>query len=220
MTKFLRHFFRAGVILLTATSLPGCALLERQLGESCNSRAYVATDIESYLMSRFNSKSPVRVAVIPFTTPANLTPRDNVAPTMGNTMAWLVQSEFLRTETFPIVEVLNRQDWPGKKDEFFTGNFGAISSARDAGYDLALVGWIEPITRLDTLTVSTKLFDLDSGITLWYGRTGVVTNRKDMEAVGAFFGLNDERPDLLYSNTLVERAARCIVNDVLNESRG
>jgi len=193
--------------------------LGKHYGESCNTRAYVASDVDTFLRSRFLKNSPVRVAVIPFIVPANLAAYSNEFPGIGNQLAWKVQAEFLRKQAFPIIEVLNRQDWPGKKEEFFTGNFGALTYAMDAGYDLALVGLVESGDRLDTLTVDTKLIEVDSGITLWYGRTSAVTSRKDMEEVAATLGLIERRPDLMYYDPLIEKASRCIVEEVMAESQ-
>ena len=207
------------VIILTLLPLvAGCAYIERHYGESCNTRAYVASDVDTFLRSRFLKNSPVRVAVIPFTVPANLAAYSNEFPGIGNELAWKVQAEFLQKQAFPIVEVLNRQDWPGKKEEFFTGNFGALTHAMDAGYDLALVGLVESGDRLDTLVVDTKLIEVESGITLWYGRTRVVTDRKDMEAVSSFLFLTDNRPDLMYYDALIDKASRCIVTEIMAES--
>jgi hypothetical protein len=138
-------------------------------------------------------------------------------PGLGNELAWAVQRELLSTEIFPVVELLNRQDWPGKKEEFFTGNFGAISYARDAGYDLVLVGYFEPQERLDTWTIHTKLIEIDSGITLWYGTSRVSTSRKDMEEVSSTLGLTNRRPDLLYTNALLSEAAACIARDMFKD---
>jgi hypothetical protein len=208
----------ASVMFLTLSSgLCGCLLLERRYGETCNTRAYAWTDIEGFINQRFTPHSPVRMAIIPFVTPANLAQRDNELPGLGNQLAWSVQRELLSTEVFPVVELLNRQDWPGKKEEFFTGNFGAISYSRDAGYDLVLIGYLEPQSRLDTWTIHTKLIEVDSGITLWYGTSQVSTMRKDMLEVSSTLGLTNRRPDLLYTDALLGEAAACIARDMLKD---
>ena len=220
MRKNLKHLLALSLFLsVIILTFSGCALIERRYGETCNTRAYVVTDVEGYLRTRYQRNSPVRLAIIPFTTPANLTPYDPQAvPALGNQFAWRVQAEFLRKQTFPIIEVLDRQDWPGKKDEYFTGNRGALESALNAGYDLALVGSIDQMYRADTYVVNTKLIDIESGITLWYGRHEVTTNRDEMEETSGFFGLTNQRPDLYWHNALLEKGARCIVSEVLRES--
>ena len=206
------------VILLTLTlMLPGCAFLNRHVGESCKTRAHVRTDFEGYINQRFNPQSPVRMAIIPFASQANLAGRDNELPGLGNQLAWAVQRELLATEVFPIVEVFNRQDWPGKKEDFFAGDFGAINYARDAKYDLVMVGYLEPLSRIDTWIIHTKVIDVDAGVTLWFGTTTAWTQRADMLEVSSTFGLTDRRPDLLHTTPLIDEAARCISYDMLHD---
>jgi len=175
------------------------------------------TDIAGYIKSRYQPFSPVRVAVIPFTTPANISAYSNELPGVGNLLAQQVQAEFLRLQAFPIIEVLNRQDWPGKKEEFFTGNFGALTYARDAGYDLALVGFVENVSNMDSLTVHTKLIETESGLTLWYGKTTSTTNRPDFNGFESFFFVADNIPNRPYSHELIEKNARCISEDMIKD---
>jgi len=211
------HRYIGPVILLTLLFLPGCAILERHFGEECNTRAYVRTDLESFVSSRFGSGSTARLGIIPFTVPANVSARDLELPGLGNELAWAVQREALSSQAFPIVEIMNRQDWPGKKEEFFTGNFGALQFARDAGYDLILVGFLELQSRIDTFVVHSKVIEVASGITLWYGTTRTTTIRPDMLEVSSTFGLTDRRPDQLSIRPLTEKAGKCIVYDMLND---
>jgi hypothetical protein len=207
------------VMLLTLSALlcSSCSFLNRHVGEACNTRAYVRTDFEGFINQRFTRGSPVRMAVIPFDAPANLAGRDNELPGIGNRLSWGVQRELLGTEVFPVVEVLNRQDWPGKKEEFFAGNFGALSFARAAGYDLVLVGAIEPITRLDEYVVHSKIIEAESGITLWFGTSRVVSNRADMLGVSSSLGLTDERPDIVSTDPMLKQAAECIAYDITHD---
>lgn len=214
----LRSFTRLGVILLTLVPFfAGCSVIGRNTGEYCKTRAYVRTDIESFITTRFARNSPVRIAVIPFDVPANLSARSGEEPGAGNRFAWNVQRELLSTELLPIVEVFNRQDWPGKKEEFFTGNFGALERARHAGYDVVMVGQMEPQNRTDTWTVHTKMIEVESGITLWYGTTTAYTTRHDQWEIAATFGLIDRRPDILYSTEGMELVASCIAHDMMND---
>ena len=206
------------VILLTlSTLLFGCSMIESRYAEQCNTRAYVVSDIPGYIKSRYQPFSPVRVAIIPFTTPANIAAYSNELPGMGNLLAQRVHAEFLRLQAFPITEVLNRQDWPGKKEEFFTGNFNALNYARDAGYDLALIGFVENITDMDSISVHTKLIETESGLTLWYGRTTITTNRPDFNAFKTWFYAADNMPNRPYSHELIEMGARCITEDMLKD---
>jgi hypothetical protein len=177
----------------------------------------VRTDFEGFINQRFTPQTPVRLGVVPFDTPANLAYRDDENPGIGNRIAWGVQQALLATEVFPIVEPLNRQDWPRKKEEFFAGNFGALAAARAAGYDLLLLGNIEPITRIDEYIIHSKVLDVESGITLWHGTSQVVSSRADMLAVSSSLGLTDERPDLVPTDSLIREAAECIAYEITHD---
>lgn len=208
------------VKILTHIALPllaGCAYVDRHFQESCKSRAYLQTELDGYLKARFPSKAPVRIGVIPFSAPANISLYDNEYPGIGNEMAWRIHAELLRSGRIPIVEVLNRQDWPRKKEEFFTGNFGGIAMAREAGYDLLLIGHIEPMRSIDSISAYSRVIEAESGTSIWYGKTSVSTARKDLEEMKASLGLTDRRPDLLYTNEMVDKLAHCIVREVLKD---
>lgn len=195
----------------------GCAYLGNHVGEWCNTRAYVRTDLGAYIDQRFTPKSPVRVGIIPFDVPANLSARSAQMPGLGNQLAWAMHRNLLATETFPIIEVLNREDWPRKKEQFFTGNFGALQFSRDAGYDMIVIGYLEPVTRLDTWVVHSKVIEVASGTTLWYGSSKVYTNRSDMHEVSSFVGLTDRRPDILWNDKLLETVAECIAYEMTTD---
>ena len=204
------------VTLLTpAVVLSGCLMINRYVGDDCNTRAYVRTDIPGFIDQRFKGGTTARMAVIPFVTQANFTAQNSESPGVSDQLAWSVHRELLGYDTLPIIEVFNRQDWPGKKDDFFTGNFGALTLARDAGYDLVLVGYLEKITRLDEWTVHTKIIDVDSGTTLWYGTSRVTNNRGDLLEVSSTMGLTDRRPDMLDTKQMTDRAAICIAHDIM-----
>jgi hypothetical protein len=207
------HCVALGAVLC----LSGCAFIGNHVGEWCNTRAYVRTDLAAYIDQRFTPKSPVRVGVIPFEVPANLSARSAQMPGLGNQLAWQVHSNLLATEVFPIIEVLNREDWPRKKEQFFTGNFGALQVARDAGYDIIVIGYLEPIVRLDTWIVHTKIIEVDSGTTIWYGSSKVYTNRSDMLETSSFVGLTDRRPDIYWNDKLLETVAQCIAHDMTTD---
>ena len=206
----------ARAILLTLTiGWSGCALITEHAGESCNTRAYIRTDLAGFIDQRFKGGTTARMAVVPFTTQANFTAQNSELPGISDQLAWGVHRELLSYETLPIIEVFNRQDWPGQKDDFFTGNFGALSLAKDAGYDLILLGYMDRITRLDTWVIHTKIIDVDSGTTLWYGTSRIVTNEPDFYEVSGTFGLTSQRPDQLYISPMLNKAASCIAHDIM-----
>jgi hypothetical protein len=209
--------YRAKSLTLLSLLLAGCSVIHDQYGETCKTHAYVRTSVEDYISRRFHPRAPARLAIIPFSVPANVAAHSLHQPGLGNELAWSAHGAFLESGKIPIVEVFNRQDWPGKKDEFFTGNFGALALAREAGYDLVFVGYLAGMKRLDTFTVHSKLIEVESGTTLWYGTTDVRSRRKAMNKLEAAVGISNARPDLLHYGPLATEAGRCVVREALKD---
>ena len=218
-----------GVILLTlrrpltpalavtlAAGLSGCSYIHRHYVEPCKTRAYITMSVPDYINKRFAKHSPVRLAIVPYSVPANLSFKSSEHQGLGTELAWRVHQEILPTQIVPISEVFNRTDWPGKKDEFYTGNYGALSLARDAGYDLVMVGDVQPTTSLDTMTARTKIIEVESGITVYYGEATVVTNLHDIEKTASTFWLwpTENKPSAQYISSLNDDIGRCIVHGI------
>lgn len=200
-----------------ALTFQSCSLIEKPFQESCHSHAFAQAILEDYIATRYIPNAPVRMAVVPASVPANMSFYSNEQPGIGNRLTWKIHQEVLNWAKVPIVEVLNRQDWPGKKEEFYTGNFGALRFAREAGYDLVLVTSVEPQHQLDSVTALSKVIDAESGVTVYYGKTTVTTNRKMLENLGAPVGLTTRNPTAIYQNELFEKLGQCIVKDIMAE---
>jgi len=157
------------------------------------------------------------MAIIPFSVPANLSAMNAEQTGLGNDLAWQIHALLLDSGEVPIVEVLNRQDWPAKKEEFFTGNFGALSMAREAGYDLVMVGLVEKQNSLSTLSAYSKILDVDSGVTVWYGKTTAFTRRRDFDNLSWNFRMSNEDPSLFYTGTLIHKTSQCIASAVISD---
>lgn len=200
--------------LTLLSGVTGCAYITRHYAEPCKSRAFIGTNLEDYISSRFDKKAPVRLAIVPYSVPANLAFTSAEHSGMGSEMAARIQSELLPTGLVPIVEVFNRQDWPAKKDEFFSGNFNALQMARDAGYDLIMVGNIQPQRTIDSFTARTKVIEVESGMTVFYGESTVATNRPGWEEARASIWLDQVTPSQLYIPEMLHELSRCIVRSV------
>ncbi len=202
------------ILLALACFVSSCSYLGDQVGEMCNTRAWIRTDLESYIYQHFKQGHQARVGVIPFAAGAIISDRYDGQVGLGTQLAWGVQRELLATETFPIVQMLAREDWPGRKAEFFAGNFGSLAFARDAGFDFILVGYIEWPDRLDKWVIDTKLIDVNTSTTVWYGSSTVTTSRPDMLEVSSTLGLTDRRPDQYHMHDIRDAAAACIAHDM------
>lgn len=141
-------------------------------------------------------------------------------PGLGNELAWEVQRAILPTGELPIIEVFNRQDWPGKKEEFHTGNFGALAFARQAGYDLVLVGFLYPPRSYDELTADVKLIEVESGTTVYFSRSQAANAAHDswVNWIERQTGILERRPELNFTNELVADLAGCISADLLSQT--
>lgn len=210
-----------GVTLLTRTlaltllgSITGCTYITRHYAEPCKSRAFIGANLADYISTRFNRNAPVRLAIVPYSVPANLSFAGAERPGLGSDIAQRLQSELLPTGLVPIVEVFNRQDWPAKKDEFFRGNFNALQMARDAGYDLVMVGNIQPQRSMDSFTAQTKVIEVESGTTVFYGESTVATNRPGWEEARTAIWLDQVTPNQLYIPDMLHELSRCIVRSV------
>ena len=195
----------------------GCTFAQESITNDCNSRAYVKVELQEYLTTRFHENSPIRVAIMPFSVPANIALGNDHTPGVGRQMAHVIHSELLAAQMFPIVEVFYRFDWPGKRQEFFKGNHGAIDFARQAGYDLALVGHLENFRAIDAASALYKLIEVESGITIWHGKTNVRANIKSVERSTRWLAEVPRDLQLRHLSPMIDHLSACIVQSIAEE---
>lgn len=217
MWPHLRKCLCRVVVLTLAASSVGCAALRNEYGETCKTRAYVRSSLPAYVSGRYAGNAPVRFGVIPFSVPVNLASQGLYFPGLGYDVAQRLQAELLDKEVFPMVELLDRRDWPRKTEEFYSGNHGALERARAAGYDVVVVGMVNPIVGTDKLSADVKVMEAETGITLWFGKTEVKTRRPDFYAVENFFELRHHRPAQLDFPAMTNELAGCISDQLAKE---
>ncbi len=208
------------VIFLTLSlslGLSSCSYIQSNYAEVCKSRAYVKTDLLDYISTRYHMDAPVRMGIYPYSVPANLSNYNSERPGVGEDLARLVHSEMLLSGDIPLVEILNRKDWPGKKEEFFSGNFGAIAQGREAGYDLVLIGFVDRQTDMSSIKAYSKLIDTESGVTLWYGETNAQTNEPKINRLLDDARLSAVTPSKMYFQPMLAKLAQCISGEILKE---
>jgi len=193
----------------------GCSTVQFQ-ESPCKSRAYIRLGLEPYITQRFDKNAPVRLGVIPFSVPANLTGFGNRA-NLGNELAWRMHAHLVRSEATPIVEIFPREDWPGKQDEFFRGNFGALAHGREAGYDLILVGLVDQLHSLEEMTAHMKIIDVESGVTVFYGSATAHHEMPSLNNPLYLLGVSAPRPDLLQTKAIVDSLSECMAFEVLKD---
>ena len=179
-------------------------------------RTYIDLGLHDYISARYQTGQPVRAAVIPFDVPETFAPPGSDSVNFGRQLAQRFISEMHRTAELPILELFNRNSWPGKRDEFFSGNYTAIQSARDAGYDFVMVGYFEAPTNANDLNIFTKLIDTSNGVTVWYAKTFVYSDARDVRRDLADWGLATDRREFFAYPQRVELFASCTVDRMVN----
>lgn len=182
--------------------------------ESCKSRAYTNASVEDYIRTRFHSQNMIRAAVIPFDVPEIFARSGNESENYGQVLAQKFHQELLRAGTVGIVELFARDTWPGKREEFFSGNYGAIELARNAGYDLVIVGYLDPLNDDRTLSLQTKIIDVSTNATVWYGQTEVESKDRAWKSVFSRARLLKQRPDRFVFPDRTDALINCTVAQI------
>ena len=79
-----------------------------------------------------------------------------------------------------------------------------------------MVGNIEKMTNIDSMTIQTRIMEVDSGISIWYGQSTVDSNRKLHNELKSDYWLEKRRPDRVPTKAMTHKLARCIVDGVMN----
>lgn len=186
--------------------------------QDCNLHTYINLVLPDYVKQRYGKDAMPRMAVIPFDVPETFAPPGNESRHFGRELAQLFTTAFHSTGAITIVELFNRDRWPGKREEFFTGNFGAMQIARAAGYDLVLVGYLKDLTNDTDLVLLTRLIDTASQVTIWSGETKVHSEARDWRYLLSKLRLAKDRPELFEFPERARALASCTVEAITDTS--
>jgi len=217
LTKAALACLLAAVSLGCSTLHPPAAATAASYDMECKNRAYLRLVLPDYISTRYHSNAPVRLAILPASVPANLSPFRNDHLGLGEDLAWRLRNELTSGEAAPIVEVLNRYDWPGKRDEFFVGNHQALATAREAGYDLVLVSYLEPLHSFDEMVLFSKLMEAESGITIWNGRTAVSRKNSLLGQAKDWLDLEKRVPVANRFEPMINKLVQCAAEGILSD---
>lgn len=206
------------LLLLSGVALSGCSLTRfpEDTG-ACKTHTYINLVLRDYLKERFHSQEMVRMAIVPFDVPETFAPPGNESVHFGRELARTYQLQLLETGIVPVVELFNRDRWPGKRAEFFTGNYQAIALARAAGYDFVTVGYLEELRDDHTLSVYAKVIDTQNQVTVWSGKVDAVSAARDVRSAMSKVGLAKERPDLFEFAERTKLLAECTAYAIEND---
>ncbi len=181
-------------------------------------RTYLNVGMTDYLNKHYAGQ-PTRMAIFPFDVPEKFVLSRQQDRNFGVELAELFQRELLRSGELHIVELFDRDNWPGKRSDFFSGNYEALDMARNAGYDLVLVGRMEDIVNDEDITVVTKIIDTSNGVTLWSSKTVSYSKARPLNDTFAdlSYGGVKRRPELFHFPERTERVAVCTVERIFHE---
>lgn len=215
MTKLTFSWHSLILLVFSLLSVNSCSVTKLPFRtDTCKCHTYIKTDLENYLKERFSSGSLVRMGIIPFDVQESFAPVGNDSVNFGRNLAQQFTYEIKKAEIIPIVELFNRDRWPGKREEFFTGNYQAISSARAAGYDLVLIGYLEPMKSEDEMTLYTKIIDTQNNTTIWDAKTIALSQVKNNREALNELGFKKKRPDQFDFSERTEQLVTCTVEEI------
>jgi hypothetical protein len=205
------------LVALGILSLTGCLSIQNRYGEECKSRTYLRNPVEDHLSTEYSNNPMARLGIVPFVAPANFAGAGDSQPPLGSQLAWRLHAEILRLNKIPIVEVTTWTDWPLKREDFFSGNFEAMQRARDAGYDMIFVGYLEE-SNPEEVAVLGKLIDVNVGKTLWYGRALAFSRRNKISDLKHHFGATlDHSLSSLDLYPLYSKLVQCLAEEALSD---
>lgn len=155
---------------------------------------------------------------MPFDAPAGFSRWGKDEPSYGQQLASKFQLEMQKTGELGLVELFNVDNWPGKREEFFTGNFRALELARKAGYEMILVGSLQIPRGESTMVLYTKLIDVQNGVTAWSAQTTLTSSERDINTRMAQLGFGKNKPDEFGFPRRTDAIVQCTVPQMLKSA--
>jgi len=158
-----------------------------------------------------------RLGIFPFDVPETFSPTINDQRNYGRELARDTQLELNASGDVPIVELFDRDRWPGKRADFFKGNYEAVEIARSAGYDFVLIGYLEDLKNDSTMELFTKLIDTQNQVTVWSSKTETESLTRGLRKDLSDLRVANNRPDLFDFPARTKELVRCTVDGLLND---
>jgi hypothetical protein len=211
---------RLAVNIMTVTSLllSACGLFERHVQTACKSHAYVRVNVEDYLKAAFPPNHGASVVLLPFVAPQNVgigaTRFGQFPESFGTEIARIAQGQMLEYGVIPVVSLATQGPRVAPYADMFGGNYEAMEWARTQGYDLVFIGQLEPLSSLESVSITGKLIDVTKQVTLWYGRAKIDSRSQLARDLGASLGLTKRGQQLPEYRRLTELAVSCLMTSV------
>jgi hypothetical protein len=169
----------------------------------CKTHTYINNDISSYIRTHYPKEKNLRTGVVGIDLPENLSQSGNSFPQEIN---WTLASTLYQTNLFNIIELIDNQHWLGKREEFFRGNFKAITLARKNNFNFIVLAYLKDINKTKELQLYIKLIDSIKGITIWHVKTNISLSGK--------FNLFQSKIELTDLRGKIEKAINCSIRQV------
>ena len=190
-------------------SFTACAFIDITENETCKNHANINIKLKKYLTDRYKSKNLVRLGIFPFSVPANFTAKSLDKLDYGTMLAQKLQPTLLSLGIFQTAELLDYQEWSGKKEEFFSNNLLAIEIGKNIGLDFIVVGYLAPYNHIEKMTVYSKIIDVNTGMTVFYGETTAYNNYLNERKEKASFGLIEYKPSDFKLDDFTDKLMQC-----------
>lgn len=175
------------LILLSACS----TTYDTPKATGCKNRASISINLKNYVKKRYKKEKFVRLGIMPISIPENFSARRIDDQDFGEILSHKYQYYLLRSGVFSSVELIQKPEWPGKKEEFFGSNVTAITIARHMGLDFVMLGYLSPKRSIKEMAISSKIIDVNTGVTVFYGETSVENQNYDQDLFSRFFNKKD-----------------------------
>jgi len=202
-------------MLVAMSYLSACSIKNLSPKDDCKIRTYTNFGLQSYTSKQFGTHQPVRIAVLPFEVPETFAYHTGTAGSYGAELANRVKAELVRSEEPYIVEYFSEAKWVGKKEDFFDGNYAALNVARNAGYDLIVLGYLTDITPQGLLELQTKIIDTNTAVTIFWARTALDSSPTVFSRAMMDFGYIPQNDSNLRISERSEELVRCTTRSIL-----
>ncbi|MGI6680965.1 MAG: hypothetical protein ACOX3T_05760 [Bdellovibrionota bacterium] len=210
--NFITFFFFVNLLSFSACSIASITSYTNQ----CKNHANIKINVKRYVNSQYSRRKFLRLGIFPFSVPANFSSYSVDRADYGTLLAQELQPTLLSLDVFSTAELLDYNDWSNKKQEFFSNNIKAIEIGKNLGLDFIVVGAMSPNNFVDKMTVYSKIIDVNTGITIFYGETtGINEKFENKNFLNANFNSKSDPSDLMLDR-LTNTTMRCHGNLILN----
>jgi hypothetical protein len=152
------------VVFLSSCSLTNT--IYQQASYGCNYHTFINNEEEI-------SGSIQRSAILPVIIPRNFySPLES----LGNSLANSIHQKLLSQIETGVLELIDWNERPDTRKDFFEGNFNEMHLAWLNYYDYIYLSFLEQSDYKNNFTLFIKKIDINTGETVWYGKINVAQN--------------------------------------------